>query len=264
VEKIDRYRVLDVLQRTPLGCVYSAEDSEAPGCRVLVKELVPCEAYHISEDEIKDRFERELDILRHLTHPAIPKLRDHAVTGSTYTIVIDFHDGETLDAISLKRKDPFPVKLVVKWGLQICAVLSLFHHHTPQPIIFRDITPSNIVITAEGDVRLADFGITRYFNPSKVKDTFVMGTAGFSPPEQYGKEQSDGRSDIYSLGATLFYLLTLRSPDEFTGKLLSAGARNTLVPSLLAKVIQKCLGRDRLTRYQTVEALAEDLRKSLQ
>jgi serine/threonine-protein kinase len=136
----------------------------------------------------------------------------------------------------------------------------VLHTALDEPIIFRDITPSNIIITDEGDVKLGDFGLTRYFNPQKLKDTFVMGTPGFSPPEQYGKGQSDERSDIYSLGATLFYSLTLHCVEEFTTT-PPLRKLNPLLPGAVEKVILTSIQKDPKKRQQTAKQFKEDLEK---
>ena len=91
------------------------------------------------------------------------------------------------------------------YALQLCAVLDYLHH---QNIIFRDLKPSNIMVEQSGMVRLIDFGIARLFKPGKASDTAAIGTLGYAPPEQYGSIQTDLRSDVYSLGATLRTLLT--------------------------------------------------------
>jgi len=242
-----------------VGRVYHAIDLDS-GAPVLVKELVGNPALDIHDDEVRDRYEREIQILSTISHHAVPRLIGHFVEDRTCFVILECIEGDTLESISLKRMTPFPSRLVVPWGIEICGVLAIFHHHTPEPIIFRDIRPQTIIMTPGNEVKLADFGISRFFNPLKVKDTFVMGSAGFSPPEQYGKEQSDGRSDIYSLGATLFYLLTLRTPDEFAGKLPSLQRMNESVTAPLEKVIFKCLEKDRSRRFQTAEELETELR----
>jgi serine/threonine-protein kinase len=257
----ERFKILSFLQRTPVGRVYYAIDQAAQGTTVLVKELVSCPALDISDDEVKDRYERELKVLSTIFHPAVPRLLEHFIQDETYYVILEYFEGETLESLSLKRTAPFPPRLAVGWGLELCEVLALFHNHKPEPIIFRDVRPSSVIITPGSQVKLADFGITRFFHPVKVKDTFVMGSAGFSPPEQYGKEQSDRRSDIYSLGATLFYLLTLRTPDEFMKKLPSLQRLNEAVPAPLERLVYRCIQKERSRRYQAIEELETALRE---
>ncbi|MDQ7824579.1 MAG: serine/threonine-protein kinase [Candidatus Eremiobacteraeota bacterium] len=259
---LGRYRVESCLMRTPAGRVLKALDLNG-GEPVMVKELMADSALAVTPEEIRERYEREVLALSALKHPGIPRLLYHEASSSACYLVEEFFTGETLDALSMKRNRPFTVKEVVGWGVQLCEMLALFHSHKPEPIIFRDVTPSNIVVSAPGVVKLADFGLSRFFNPLKVKDTFVMGTPGFSPPEQYGSGQSDARSDIYSLGATLYYCLTLRSVDEFPRQVPGPRTHNPLVSGPLDKAVVLCLSREPSRRPQSAEKLSEMLKNLL-
>jgi serine/threonine-protein kinase len=255
----DRYRLVLPLTRTPVGIVYRGEDLGNGNRAVLIKELLASPSSGISEKEIEERFERETRVLSAVRHEGFPELIDSFVHRDHYFIVEAFLDGETIDSLSMKRSVPFPVRLVLKWALKLCDIIAVLHGNRPEPIIFRDITPSNIIVVSEEDVRLADFGISRYFNPLKVKDTFAMGTPGFSPPEQYGKGQSDERSDIYSLGATLFYCLTLHQIEEFAKKRPSLCQLNPLIDRSLDRAILRCLEKGPENRYQSIGELRQAL-----
>lgn len=253
------YQIVAPLMRTPVGVVYRGENLRKERSAILIKELIANASFGITEKEIEERFKRETSVLSTVRHHGFPELIDSFMLKEHYFIIENFFEGETLDSLSMKRSIPFPVKMVLRWALKLCEIIAVLHNHKPEPIIFRDIIPSNIVVVSEDEVKLADFGISRYFNPLKVKDTFAMGTPGFSPPEQYGKGQSDERSDIYSLGATLFYCLTLHQIEEFTGKRPSLHQLNPLIDRNLDKVILQCLEKGPELRYQTIGELQRAL-----
>jgi serine/threonine protein kinase len=261
-EKIlnERFAVLSVQMKTPFGQVYRAEDLQNDRESVIVKELAPNPSLGVSSEEVHDRFARETAFLSKLAHRRIPRLIHSFADGDTCYVVTEFFGGDTIDSLSMKRKAPFPVRLVVKWALSLCEILKVLHENSPEPIVFRDITPSNIIITEEGEAKLADFGISRYFSPVKLKDTFVMGTPGFSPPEQYGKGQCDQRSDIYSLGATLFYCLTHHTMEEVADKRKGISSINPLVNRSLEKIISRCIEKEPHKRYQSIDDLHQELK----
>lgn len=256
-----RFRVVSTLLRTPAGYVYKATDLQRNSEYVVVKRLMPSSVLGIGEAEIKDRYGRETSVLSKVTHPGIPRLLNYFVIEENYYIVLEFFEGETLDALSLKRSTPFPVRDVLDWSLSLCDIMIALHTTGLEPIIFRDVTPSNIMVTGDGAIKLGDFGLTRYFNPDKIKDTFVMGTPGFSPPEQYGKGQSDVRSDIYSLGATMFYCLSLHSLEEYARKTPPLKRLNPLIPGAFEKIVLKCIEKDPRRRFQSAGELKDELQK---
>lgn len=257
----NQYRMESVLLQTPVGCVYRAFDLSRDKEFVIVKELIPNAALGISSNEIRDRYTRETSMLSRVVHQGIPRLLQYFILEESYYIVLEYFEGETIDSLSMKRTTPFPVREVFHWAISLCEIIETLHTHGKEPIIFRDITPSNILISGKCEIKLGDFGLSRYFNPLKFKDTFVMGTPGFSPPEQYGKGQSDERSDIYSLGATLFYCVSFHSLEEFVTRLPSLRKLNPLLPTSFEKVILKCIERDPDKRYQSVGQLKNELIK---
>jgi len=153
-----------------------------------------------------------------------------------------------------------PIKEVVGWMIQVCDVLNYLHMRNPQ-IIFRDLKPSNIMITPENQVKLIDFGIARIFKPGKSKDTAQYGTMGFAAPEQFGTGQTDPRSDIYSLGVTLFYLITGHDPAQSPFNLPRARIITPSVPDALDQVIIKATRSSPLERYQSASELQTELRR---
>ncbi|MDQ7822357.1 MAG: protein kinase [Candidatus Eremiobacteraeota bacterium] len=206
-----RYQVMRVLGEGGMARVYEAQDlSSARRC--AIKEM---------EDSFQDeelracaitQFRGEITLLLGLSHPNIPRVTDYFSHQASYFMVMDFIEGKDLDKLLKERGAPFPEKTIMQWGIELCRVLFYLHIQKP-PVIFRDLKPSNIILSARGTLVLVDFGIARIFKAHKRGDTFHMGTEGYAAPEQYlENRQSDGRTDIYALGATLYHLATGQSP----------------------------------------------------
>jgi WD40 repeat protein/serine/threonine protein kinase len=166
-------------------------------------------------DERRTLFERERDILAALSHPghpAIPKISDFWEEPDCLFIVLDLVEGETLIEL-LARRGRLTMSEAINWGKQICDVLTYLHGWMP-PIIYRDLSPDNVILDRSGQLHLIDFGIARTFKPGQPQNTTALGKAGYASPEHLegGKAQTDVRSDIYTLGALLFHLLTGQEP----------------------------------------------------
>jgi serine/threonine-protein kinase len=152
-------------------------------------------------------------MLNTLDHTNLPKVIDYFLEKDRYYLVMDYIKGRTVkDYIENNSAD---METVEKIMYQLCDILEYLHG---QHIIFRDLKPSNIMILPDFKIKLIDFGIARIFKDSKQYDTVIVGTPGFCPPEQYGRGQTDERSDIYSLGANLYYMLTGKVPDLPEGR----------------------------------------------
>ncbi|MBI4759461.1 MAG: PQQ-binding-like beta-propeller repeat protein [Chloroflexi bacterium] len=207
----DRYEILGILGLGGMGAVYRARDRRFVSSERLcaIKEIVDLIPDPATRQVNLVNFEREANLLATLSHPAIPKIYDYFHEGNRVYLVLEFIDGEDLEAILEGTQSFLPEREVVDWAIQICDVLTYLHHHQPEPVIFRDLKPSNIMLTRAGRIVLIDFGIAKLFQADK-KGTMV-GTEGYSPPEQY-KGMAEPRSDIYALGATLHHLLTRSDP----------------------------------------------------
>lgn len=177
--------------------------------------------------------------------------------------------GQNLAELIDSRREPFPIATVLDWGLQLTAVLAYLHGQKP-PILFRDLKPSNILLDTANKIRLIDFGIARNFNPEQVTATFLqgVGSAGYSPLEQYqGTGSTDQRSDLYSLGATLYNLLTGEIPPSpvmliTEGRLVQGPSKlNRSIPPALDHIIVKLMALRKDDRYQTVQEVDLHLRK---
>src|SRR5579884_2097022 len=156
-----------------------------------------------------DRFLREALLLARLQHPAIPTLYDYFFEDGSWYLVMDYIPGSTLNSY-LHRHAPLAPLEALNYAMQICDVLDYLHRQSP-PIVFRDLKPSNIILTPDGALMLVDFGIARYFKEGQINDTTDFGSPGYAPPEQYqGEGQTDGRSDLFSLGIILDEMLSAR------------------------------------------------------
>ncbi|MHC9544912.1 MAG: protein kinase [Vulcanimicrobiota bacterium] len=257
-----RYQVIDQIGVGATGSVYLVRDMKSHDQKAqwVLKEIPLLYSSPEEKSEREALFQRECSLLSSLNHPSIPKLIEYSMAGDVSYIVMEPVSGENLETTLKESGKPLPVKTALKLARELSQILSYLHHQQPHPLIYRDLKPSNIIITVSGKVKLIDFGIARIFNPEKVKDTYVYGTPGFSPPEQYGTGQTDERSDIYSLGATLYFALTLEDPLSFNFNFPPVGRFNKDVPEILERMIMKCLDKDRENRYSDIESLVEDLK----
>jgi len=206
-----RYAIQDVIGVGGMGSVYSARDLHFPTAikLVAVKEMLNNARDPLVRKTIVQNFEREANILVTLNHPAIPKIFDYFTYEERSYLVLEIVHGIDLEALMHNANLPISEEQVIAWAIEICDVLDYLHNLTPEPIIFRDMKPSNIMINQSGHVVMVDFGIAKNFHEGQ-KGTMI-GTEGYSPPEQYRGEASP-QADIYSLGATMHHLLTLRDP----------------------------------------------------
>jgi len=171
---------------------------------------------------------------------------------------MDFINGVTLEDRLAKTSGPLDVKQVTDWAGQLCDVLDYLHSQQP-PIIFRDLKPANIMLDSDGKIKLIDFGIARHFKAGKATDTTSFGTAGYAPPEQYGKGQTDARSDIYALGATLHHLLTGRDPGDNPFTFAPVRSLNSRAPEAIEHAIMKAVEQDPARRWQDVRQMKRAL-----
>jgi len=208
---VDRYNIQDVIGVGGMGSVYRARDLHFPNVvkLVAVKEMINSAPDPLVRQTIVQNFEREANLLATLNHPAIPRIYDYFSLDDRSYLVLEFIHGKDLEAVIGDSNGFLPEDQVISWAVQLCDVLNYIHGHKPDPIIFRDMKPSNVMINHNGDVVLVDFGIAKTFQSGQ-KGTMI-GTEGYSPPEQYRGEATP-LADIYSLGATLHHAITRRDP----------------------------------------------------
>ncbi|MGQ9832777.1 MAG: beta-alanine-activating enzyme beta-propeller domain-containing protein [Candidatus Villigracilaceae bacterium] len=208
---VNRYLIQDVVGIGGMGSVYRARDLHFPNVvkLVAVKEMINMAPDPLVRKTIVQNFEREANILATLTHPAIPRIYDYFSNEDRSYLVLEFVNGKDLETIINETDGFLAEEQVLAWAIELCDVLYFLHTHKPNPIIFRDMKPSNVMINQHGHVMLVDFGIAKPFQAGQ-KGTMI-GTEGYSPPEQYRGEATQ-RADIYALGATLHHALTRRDP----------------------------------------------------
>ena len=216
----DRYRIVKQLSQGGFGAIYRAWDTVL-GRPCALKENLD------TTPEAQRQFEREAKILADLSHPNLPRVTDYFfIPGQGQYLVMDFVEGQDLQAMLDQRGAPLSEIRVLPWIDQVCDALAYLHAQSP-PIIHRDIKPANIQITSDGHAVLVDFGIAKFYDPG-MKTTLGARavTPGYSPHEQYGQGTTDERSDIYALGATLYTLLTGQEPPESINRVV----RDPLIP----------------------------------
>jgi len=255
----NRYLVVRGIASGGFGVVYMVRDLSLPGKYWALKEMH--EEGGIS-DVIERSFRMEAEMLSRLEHPRIPRISDFFVEKEKLYLIMDYVEGETLrkKIRNLKAGEFFRESQIIEWALNLCNVLE-YMHTRPSPIIFRDLKPDNIMITSEGVLKLVDFGIAKIFQGPRSDTTkYTLLTAGYAAPEQsLGK--AEPRSDIYSLGATLYHLITLVHPKKVAPSFPPVEEFNPSVSPLLSKIISKALELKLEERFQTIIEIKEELLK---
>ncbi len=258
---VDRYRIQEVIGLGGMGSVYLARDLHFQNVikLVAVKEMIIQAPDPLVRQTIMQNFEREANILVTLTHSSIPNIFDFFTHDQRSYLVIEYINGKDLEAMLHESTEFFPEDQVIAWAIELCDVLSYLHHHKPEPIIFRDMKPSNVMVNQQGHIILVDFGIAKIFRLGQ-KGTMI-GTEGYSPPEQY-RGEAGPLADIYSLGATLHHLLTRRDPrlePPFTFAERPVRHSNPSVSMELETIINTALQYNPQDRFQSVDAMKEAL-----
>jgi serine/threonine-protein kinase len=258
-----RYTVLSKLGKGGMGAVYLVSDNRLAGKQWAVKEMSDAALTDPGEKrKAVEAFQREATLLASLNHPNLTKVVDYFAEGGKHYLVMDYVSGQTLEETLDARTVPFAEAQVVAWAEQLCDVLSYLHSQAT-PIIFRDLKPGNIMIDQNGRLRLIDFGVARLFKPGQSRDTENFGTAGYAPPEQYGKGQTDARSDVYALGATLHQMLTLRDPTDEPFKFPAVTALNSVVSPHVNMAVMRAVEQDRDRRWSSAVEMAKALKQPM-
>jgi len=258
---VKRYHIQDVIGVGGMGSVYRARDLHFPNVTklVAVKEMINMAPDPLVRQTIVKNFEREANLLATLDHPSIPRIYDYFSEEDRSYLVLEFVHGKDLEAIINDTSGFLTEEQVLTWSFQLCDVLSYLHDHKPDPIIFRDIKPSNIMINSNGDVILVDFGIARTFQSGQ-KGTMI-GTEGYSSPEQYRGDATPA-ADLYSLGATIHHALTHRDPrlePPFSFAERPIRKINPRVSPELEAVINTALAYSPADRFPNAQAMKQSL-----
>jgi serine/threonine-protein kinase len=209
---LDRYSIVTRVGGGGMGSVYQARDKRLADRLCAVKEMIEMFADQTQRAKAVEDFKREAEVLAQLDHPSIPTVFDYFIEGGRYYLVMRWIGGGDLAEQMRSRGGLVDEATVSKWAIQICDVLHYIHSQKP-PIIYRDLKPANLMLDDKtGRVMLVDFGIARIVRPTE-KGVTAIGTMGYAPPELFaGKVEP--RSDIYSLGATMFHMLTGSDPQD--------------------------------------------------
>lgn len=264
----DRYRVIRPLGQGGFGAAYLVQDQHLP-CQWVAKASLIHDASH------RKRFEEEAAILAGLRHPNLPLVTDSFIQDDGPYLIMEYIEGTTLDRLREERTGPFNADEVLRWAHDMLDALKYLHNRKP-PILHRDIKPSNVCITPEGRAMLLDFGIARRLDDHKTRSGAVAQSMHYSPIEQYPAEamgsyarlreyldelkatgvHTGPYSDIYSLGATLYFALTLLDPPDACWRKIEEGLQhvrklNPDVPEFVAEALDKALAVDPRERWQT-------------
>ncbi|TYQ16020.1 UNVERIFIED_CONTAM: serine/threonine-protein kinase [Acetivibrio alkalicellulosi] len=245
-----KYKTIKILGKGGMSTVYLAENVKL-GTLWAIKEI-------IKDSHSKIDIFVEPNILKKLNHPALPRIFDIFEDEEKFYMIVDYIEGTTLSE-EIKKFGKFPEEKVLEWAAQICEVLIYLHSFKPNPIIYRDMKPSNIMLTTEGRIKLIDFGIAREFKTSSDIDTVYIGTKGYAAPEQYGIGQTNERTDIYSLGITLYHFLTGIGPNEPPYQIKPIRCFDLNLSEEFERIIDKCTRQNPEERYESVTKLLEDI-----
>lgn len=248
-----RYRVESVIGQGGMSIVYKVFDLTLQSAWAMKEtaDIFP----NRDNKEILTQFKKEARLLASLSHPGLPRVIDYFSEKGCHYLVEEFIDGKPSSQV-LEESAKFDEYRILQWGVQICDLLEFLHNHN---IIYRDLKPSNILIDNKDNVYLVDFGIARHYQGGKTRDTIIIGTPGFASPEHYGRGQTDRRSDIYSFGATMHYMLTGIDPADKPFHFDIPYVANPQVSFHTSAIIMKCLDTDPVRRYASAGEVKQAL-----
>ncbi len=244
-----RYRILARIGVGGFGTVYKARDWRQHGKLVAIKEINMAALSAQEKIEVTDSFNREITLLSRLEHKHLPRIHNQYTDPEHWYIVMDYIEGQTLEELLARSpKGRLSLNQVAKIGIALCDVLAHLHNQSPS-IIYRDVKPSNIMITPWGRLYLIDFGIARRYRPGQPRDTGPLGSPGYAAPEQYGRMQTTAQTDIYGLGATLQTLLTGKEPLDIR---LQGMPQDVRIPWKLQALLTRMMDPDPFKRPQSM------------
>jgi serine/threonine-protein kinase len=255
----NRYSIAELVGQGGMGAVYKATDLRLEGRICAVKEVLPSLAATVESpselEQMSEQFRVEASTLARLDHPNLPKVSDYFTEHGKEYLVMEYVDGRDLQEViqeAQRRGEFLDEQNVLAWAAQLLDAVEYLHDQNP-PVLHRDIKPSNIKLTPRGALKLVDFGLVKVLEPDETRTVTVVqgrGTVAYTPLEQYGGDTgaTDTRSDLYSLGATLYHLLTNQTPADAKERFLHPGALtsirqiNPLVSPQVERAIFRLLG----------------------
>lgn len=256
----DRYMIEGVVGSGGMSTVYCARDLRFKVVKpVAVKEMINRAGDDFLRNSAVSIFEREANVLASLQHPAIPQIHDYFTKGTQSYLVMELIQGHNLETLINQTQGFISESQIMTWAIELCDVLEYLHKQEPQPIIFRDMKPANVIITPDNRLILVDFGIAKTFQVGQ-KGTMI-GTEGYSPPEQYRGEATPS-VDIYALGATLHHALTRKDPRNETPFTFSERPIRDINPAVSIEfetVINTSLQYNAAERFSDINSMKDAL-----
>ncbi|MDQ7825046.1 MAG: serine/threonine-protein kinase [Candidatus Eremiobacteraeota bacterium] len=252
-DTVESYMIMRLLGEGGMNYVYLVEHKESGRLFAMkvTKDLTGSDSDAV---EVYNRFLREISILTTVSHQGLPHIEDYFTRGDLCYIIEEYIEGKSLEEALLVELPS--QEQAARWGMELCAILEVLHGND---IIFRDLKPSNIIIGRDGELKLVDFDIARRYVEGKAHDTMLLGTPGYAAPETYGKAQSDARSDIYSLGATLHHLMTGMAPLSYPFQFQPLEQLKPDVDRAFAALIMKSLSDRPEHRFGSAREMRESL-----
>jgi len=257
----NRYAIIKKVGEGGMSAIYQVADTRLPGQLRAVKEM--------SESMITDpqerlqavqAFHQEATLLAGFNHKTLPRVFDWFAEGGRQYLVMEYIHGQTLETALAQRGHPFTEGEILPWVEQLCDALSFIHRQSP-PVIFRDLKPANIMLLPNGNIKLIDFGIVRFFKPGKKKDTQAIGTKGYAAPEAQSG-QTDPRSDLYSLSVVIYELLTGHDPTSTPWHFPNIRTLNPAVSPEWERILMRGLENERAKRWPDVATFKNELTKT--
>lgn len=250
-----RYKILNEIGRGGMSVVYLALD-------IRVNRLWAIKVVRKDSEKdfeiVKQGLIVEADLLKSFDHPNLPRIVDVIETRESFALIMDYVEGESLDRM-IRNKGPQSEEKTIEWAKQLCDVLHYLHTRKT-PIIYRDLKPANILLRNNGNLTLIDFGTAREYKETSVADTVCLGTRGYAAPEQYGgMGQTDQRTDIYTLGVTLYNICTGQNPAEPPYEIEPIRRIRPELSHGLEYIIEKCVRKNPDHRYASAQELRADL-----
>jgi len=254
---IKGYEIIEIIGKGAMSRVYLVKKNNTfYALKESFSESPDFEAHELTLYAIH----REAELLYGINHPGLPRFHERFKNDRKLYLVMEYIRGESLEDIIRHSERPFEEKRVLEWGIQLCDILFYLHTLSPEPVIYRDLKPSNIIITGWDTLKLIDFGVARRYDPNKDSDTERLGTPGYAAPEQCRKKgQSLPQSDIYALGVVLHQSLTLYDPSSTPFKLPAVRRLNDKVSEQLEWIINKAISLDLRDRYVDIGLFKDEL-----
>lgn len=244
------YRIISLIGQGGMSKVYLVE-------HIRLKNKWAMKEVNKNQDT-RFNFLAESNILKNLHHPMLPQIVDIYEDDDKVYIIEDYIEGITLDEL-LRREKRVDELQCRQWFYELAEVLKYLHSQVPNPIIYRDMKPSNIMLQHDGSIKLIDFGIAREYKQQSSADTTYIGTQGYAAPEQFGTSQTDERTDVYSLGVTMYHLLTGKSPYEPPYTFVPVRELDNRFSVGIEYILKRCIQAEPENRYQNAKELLEDL-----